>query len=1103
MKRLLLSYLLLSVVIGICYAVPGLQIKGENFGIQDLTKGNQIFYNRTTMPFGDIPADYTGWKTIKINANSSWQSGPLPSFQVKPDEDGYIYVLVANYEKPAVCAQWAEDNGWDSIPGLVISYGDTQAAKLYFYRKACVKDEWIDVVQPATFSGAIVIAPEITDVNSSVETIQAVSVSIVATGWMETSVLDNGTVAYANRSYVFGSVSEELADLNITRYNGGAPPKLKITAKETGDMYIAQSDEDQTYDVAANGWTKVDGLSFSYNDSYSTSFSIYKKSVEEGDIIEIKSTGWQGVLVLSSGTIDYVNQESWFNPPPGVVIHNSPATTNKYVGSPSIVVLPDGTYLASHDYFGSIISYAFVYKSTDKGETWEQIAQINTLNWAKLFTRGDELYLMGVAPKGTMGYGNVVILRSYDGGYTWTNPTNSTNGLLMDGYYTCAPTPVVFHKGRVWKAMENQGKVDGWGPFGAFMMSADENADLLNAANWTISNELQYVAGAIDAWTWLEGNAVIAKDGSMVDVLRLHYTPDNEAGIIKISDNGTTATFDPQTGISHLPGALKKFTIHYDSISNKYWTLSNYVLPADTNQGISLERVRNTMALCWSEDLVNWTIKEILLHVDDITHHGFQYADWDFDGDDIIAVIRTAWDDATGQANSQHNANYLTFHRFKNFRYERGSSSTGVMATRWYNNAKSAMALTFDDGFEAHYTYAYPVLKEHNIPATFFVNSGNLVHKGETQKDRYGFWEDFKTMSDNGYEIGSHSLTHADLTSLSADDVAEELEQDKENIETNIGKKCLSHAYPYCQNNEDVQEIATPLFIGARQCSSLENDASLSRSECYTINSDLLTWAEPRSLSNDSASFDDLKSSIESTVRRNRNFGVLCIHEVLPFSLLSTSDTYEIATTEWLTEMCEYLAEKKASGDIWPATFGDIVQYAQERDNMRVLRTEINSDSIEYDITVQTFLDTTVFYHPLTLTVNLPDGWTSARCRVMEAGTTMSDSIYTPSTGKFQINVIPDRQKLILVKEEASGIQNYSEKTDIRIYPNPVKNKIEIKSENPIKGFCSIYNMQGVCFFNQEFDSEHFIDVSNIMPGIYILHIENENISDSFRFVKE
>jgi hypothetical protein len=363
---------------------------------------------------------------------------------------------------------------------------------------------------------------------------------------------------------------------------------------------------------------------------------------------------------------DYPSQKSLISQPPGIVIYNSKANTKKYIGSPSIAILKNGDYIASHDIFGHLISNTFIYKSTDKGHTWRRIAEIDTLNWAKLFTRGDKLYLMGVEPKSMSGYGNVVIMRSDDGGYSWTKPVDNKHGLLIKGYYTCAPTPILFHHGYIWKAMEDQGKADGWGPFRAFIMSINENSNLLDAENWIISNKLQYTAGAVDASTWLEGNAVIAKNDSIVDVLRLNYNKDDEAAVIKVSGNGEKISYNSQTGIAHIPGACKKFTINYDSISNRYWTLSNYVLPKD--RGGNLERTRNTLALCWSKDLINWTIKVILLHTDSIATRGFQYADWLFDGNDIIAVVRTAWPDETGNADSQHNANYLTFYRFKNFR---------------------------------------------------------------------------------------------------------------------------------------------------------------------------------------------------------------------------------------------------------------------------------------------------------------------------------------------------------------------------------------------------------------------------------------------------
>ena len=69
-----------------------------------------------------------------------------------------------------------------------------------------------------------------------------------------------------------------------------------------------------------------------------------------------------------------------------------------------------------------------------------------------------------------------------------------------------------------------------------------------------------------------------------------------------------------------------------------------------------------------SGDLRTWEVRCVLVHHEDVLYHGYQYVDWLFEGADMIAVIRTADDDDDGGAHNQHDANFLTFHRFKNFR---------------------------------------------------------------------------------------------------------------------------------------------------------------------------------------------------------------------------------------------------------------------------------------------------------------------------------------------------------------------------------------------------------------------------------------------------
>lgn len=355
--------------------------------------------------------------------------------------------------------------------------------------------------------------------------------------------------------------------------------------------------------------------------------------------------------------------------PPGVVVAYSPAKSKQYIGSPGLAVLGNGDYVVSHDFFGpgSTRDVTVVYGSSDRGATWHKRAEIKGQWWSTLFVHRGDLYLMGTSKE----YGHCVIRRSQDGGKTWTVPRDNQTGLLLDdGKYHCAPVPVLVHGGKLWRAMEDAQGPGGWGHhFRAFMMSAAEDADLLKASSWTSSNRLARDASWLDGkfGGWLEGNAVLTPEGKVVDLLRVDSKPDgNKGAIIRISDDGKTATFDPKTDFVNLPGGAVKFTIRYDPVSKKYWSLSNVIL--DKHKGPTPASTRNTLGLICSDDLRRWEVRCLLLYHPDTLKHGWQYVDWLFDGDDLIAASRTAFDDAETGAYRQHDANYLTFHRFRNFR---------------------------------------------------------------------------------------------------------------------------------------------------------------------------------------------------------------------------------------------------------------------------------------------------------------------------------------------------------------------------------------------------------------------------------------------------
>ena len=179
------------------------------------------------------------------------------------------------------------------------------------------------------------------------------------------------------------------------------------------------------------------------------------------------------------------------------------AKTQTYLGSPSIVRFTDGTLLATHDYFGKSCPLnheneehlTSVYRSENDGETWTNLTHIANAFWSSLFTHNGDVYLFGTSQQ----YGSIVIRRSCDGGYTWSHPKDEKSGLLFKGgpfreppNYHCAPVPTLLKNGRLYRAFEDCDPCVWGSGFQSLVVSADADADLLDAANWTMSNKLPF-----------------------------------------------------------------------------------------------------------------------------------------------------------------------------------------------------------------------------------------------------------------------------------------------------------------------------------------------------------------------------------------------------------------------------------------------------------------------------------------------------------------------------------------------------------------------------------------------------------------------------------
>jgi len=152
-------------------------------------------------------------------------------------------------------------------------------------------------------------------------------------------------------------------------------------------------------------------------------------------------------------------------------------------------------------------------------------------------------------------------------------------------------------------------------------------------------------------------------------------------------------------------------------------------------------------------------------------------------------------------------------HYFKKY-FEVVSLSNLVADIRQNRDVGGKLAITFDDGYKDNYTFAALELERAGLPATFFIttnfiNSQTVPWWDENSNviPEWMTWDEIIDLDHRGFEIGAHTVSHANLRSRSEESARDEIVGSKRIIEEKLGHPISHFAFPY-GGKEHITETA-------------------------------------------------------------------------------------------------------------------------------------------------------------------------------------------------------------------------------------------------------------------------------------------------------
>ena len=288
----------------------------------------------------------------------------------------------------------------------------------------------------------------------------------------------------------------------------------------------------------------------------------------------------------------------------------------------------------------------------------------------------------------------------------------------------------------------------------------------------------------------------------------------------------------------------------------------------------------------------------------------------------------------------------------------------------WQGYKQGAITYSFDDGCGGQLTSGIPSLDKYGFKATF-----NLVTGWNPN------WSAFKQAAQNGHEIASHTVSHANLNAAGEN----ELSQSKQIIEQNIGQECVTIVYPNCVTGNKGQ--MSKYYISGRTCSG--QLVSNNPGDMFEISSMIVG----STTQNNNA---QALNGIADSAAQQGKWAVFLIHGI------DGDGGYSPIASSALDQHFSYV---KQQNKWWVATFKDVSKYILEANNLVISETG-NDSSYMVDVSCSHQTSITKLDVPVTVARKI----SCSNPQVKQNGSPVTSTVYN---GKVIFNVVPGNKYTI------------------------------------------------------------------------------------------